>query len=128
MKRQQKLVFVWTVVTILSLIINMGLSQYPGPPVPYTDDACLATCGLCNQKVRNINWLRWTCCMWDYGCWANPTQPDYQVSLCDREVVLCYVNVGGGYQYGYYCCEPAVNCSEVDGAPCCQPYHVHSCP
>ena len=124
MERLKRLVVVWTAVTLLSLVIN-SMGQYP--PVPYTDDACLATCGHCDWEWHQ-RWVRWHCCMWDLGCWANPFEPDYQVSLCDREEVFCLVYVGGGYWYGYYCCKPAVNCQEVDGAPCCEPYHTHPCP
>lgn len=122
---------VWVVASLVNLVVTGVSQQYQQyPPVPYTDDACLATCGHCDYK-EHVGWERWHCCVWDYGCWANPLEPDYQVSLCDREVVRCIVTVSGpgpGYTYGYYCCEGAVNCDEIDGAPCCEPYHTHPCP
>lgn len=96
MKRLKRLVGVWVAVTLLALLVN-GLAQQP---VPYTDDACLSTCGRCDFKIRNVAWHRWLCCVWDQGCWANPLEPDYQVSLCDREEVFCVViTPWGGYGY-----------------------------
>jgi len=125
MKKQQRLILVWLVITLLSFVVN-SIGQYPGP-VPYTDDACLATCGRCDYRFPQ-GVLRWYCCMWDYGCWFNPFEPDYQVSICDRPVTLCVVYIPSGYMYEYYCCEPAINCDEINGAPCCEPYHTHPCP
>ena len=127
MEKLRRLIVVWATVSLLSFVIN-GLGQFLSPPVPYTDDACLATCGHCINRYP-IKVERWNCCRWDQGCWANPWEPDYQVSTCDRPVVFCeVVDAGGSNFYGYYCCDPAYNCSEIDGAPCCEPYHTHPCP
>jgi len=124
MKKQQMLILAWLVVTLLSFVVN-SIEQYR---VPNTNDACLATCVGCDLQVPTPILVRWYCCMWDYGCWFNPFEPDYQVSICDRPLSLCLIYLGEGMWQVIECCEPAVNCSEVDGAPCCEPYNVHPCP
>jgi len=60
MKKQQRLILVWLVITLLSFVVN-SIGQYPGP-VPYTDDACLATCGRCDYRFPQ-GVLHWYCCM-----------------------------------------------------------------
>lgn len=123
------LLFLWSIVTIFALVIYvLGQSLSPSSSfIPDTDDACLATCGHCNYKITDFRQpIPWFCCVWDHGCWLNPFEPDYQVSLCGRPISLCIIT--DPIFYSYECCEPAQDCIELNDAPCCEPYHTHPCP
>ncbi len=124
MFNKTRLLVVWVLLTILTLAVQGVERQFEPPQVQQAvilGDACQNTCppdGICIH-LRTYNY---DCCTWDWGCWANPEEPDYQIGPCKRDVFICIYP-----DLGIPCCNAAYNCSELDGAPCCYPFPM-PCP
>ena len=59
------------------------------------------------------------CCRWDWGCWANPNQPDGQWGECLRSGYECFDNYGNSCPF--IARTEGHSCVEQNGRPCCNP-------
>ncbi|GIV17971.1 MAG: hypothetical protein KatS3mg022_3406 [Armatimonadota bacterium] len=94
-------------------------------------DACPNTCPPLDECSEWWYEGRYSydCCRWDWGCWLNPREPNYQLKLCTRGHFTCrwYDYPGGGYIL-IRCCDEGASCQEVNGWPCCHPLNNVICP
>jgi hypothetical protein len=91
--RETKLLVIWLLLTGLAFVTQVTSRQFAPPSVQATNvwgDACLSTCPA-NVPCIYEYYFTDECCIWDWGCWLNPFQPDYQLGPCYRMVKKCIV-------------------------------------
>ncbi|NSW77474.1 MAG: hypothetical protein HPY54_00380 [Chthonomonadetes bacterium] len=154
--RVHRLVAVWVVLAGLAVWVtatNAGQGGGPswGTLAPqYFGDACQSTCPPPDEC--SLRWIRTrsqNCCIWDWGCWLNPSEPNYQIKPCQRDEWECVwlpaplppAPPSGGRSSNasvanndsalvpqtppvIRCCQEAYQCQEVDGNPCCDPVNA----
>ena len=69
---------------------------------------------------RVTGYTEFICCRWDWGCWANPNQPDGQWGECLRIGYECF-NPNTGDICPFIAWTQGDFCIEQDGRPCCNP-------
>jgi len=88
----------WFVLTVLAIWVtatNAGQGVYPGSgrmaPQWIYGDSCSSTCPPLEQcvTVKLLGTCDQDCCVWDWGCWLNPAEPNYQDKPCKRQVWAC---------------------------------------
>lgn len=66
-------------------------------------------------------------CTWDWGCYFNPWEANYQIGPCKREDFVAW-NDKADPPAAWPCCGAAYDCAEQNGAPCCEPQLGWACP
>lgn len=160
-RRMLLLTGVWLTIAVLSVWVTASNALEPAAvgqtglaPQQVYGDACPSTC----PPLEECTWTRMVgyryqeCCIWDWGCWLNPGEPNYQMKPCRRIVWDCgwlpsprppLPPDGIGKQERAVatgrrlvpqlppvirCCAEASNCREVNGNPCCEPLNNVLCP
>jgi len=134
--RIRALTAVWFVLAVLAAWVTACSARetaFATPPrlAPQQvyGDACPNTCPPLDEcREWWIEGPRYQhCCVWDWGCWLNPQEPNYQLKPCRRTVLWC-LWVEFGDPFWIRCCNERERCWEVNGEPCCHPLYNVRCP
>lgn len=68
--------------------------------------------------IRRTDYVEFLCCRFDYGCWANPFQPNGQWGGCKRLGFEC-INPSTGDVCPFIVWNEGTFCHEQNGRPCC---------
>lgn len=82
----------WTLLATVAAAMTIAGNAGETPTVmgdPYYGDSCRDTCPNNCVSRSHLEWFYQNCCLWDWGCWANPVQPNDQIWWSKRERVAC---------------------------------------
>jgi hypothetical protein len=117
----------WAVLFGIAIFVTFAGTGGSAPPEKVYGDACGNTCR-CTFKVR-VDVFTQNCCLWDWGCWFNPLQPNYQFWRAKRYLYQCIEEPpesNGALASDAYCCGTWFSAEEETG-PYCNPVQMN-CP
>lgn len=97
---------VWINYLLVTTLLAVGIiGAWGGPCVPT---------GRCDKEHCDVVWVeKAKCCVFDHGCWLNPSTPDNQIWCEEYVIYKCRTPSGR-----FYACQETHDAYEC--GPCCE--------